>query len=160
VTRCYLDTNYLYSHLRQPSDSPDSRLRAWRRRVADELGTDAAVISALVLDELAYRTVIAWLKDDGDPDPLAAFRSSGFATMRRMRVRFTRLWEGVEMLGCELAVTERHVTGRALRLMTDPGMPPRDAFHAAHAIAAGCSVIVSSDRGFDELATLRRLGPT
>jgi predicted nucleic acid-binding protein len=44
-------------------------------------------------------------------------------------------------------------------LMSHPGLSPGDAFHAAHAIEAGCDVIVSSDSGFDGVSALRRLAP-
>jgi predicted nucleic acid-binding protein len=43
--------------------------------------------------------------------------------------------------------------------MAQPGLAPRDAFHAAHALEAGCDLIASSDAGFDQVAGLRRVAP-
>ena len=37
MTRCYLDANYLYVHLRQPRRTPDPRVVDWRRRLVAEL---------------------------------------------------------------------------------------------------------------------------
>jgi predicted nucleic acid-binding protein len=59
----------------------------------------------------------------------------------------------------DIAVTDRSVTSRAKELMSEPGLPPRDAFHAAHALDSGCPVIVSSDSDYDRITTLRRVGP-
>lgn len=157
MTRCYIDTNFLYVHLRQRDDP---NVLAWRERLQAELAEDAGVISALVLDELAYRLVLAWLRDDGDPDPMTTLRTSGPAVMREMGARLNRLWKAVDDLSFEQAATDGAVTRRAKRLMSDPGLVPRDAFHAAHAFGAACTVIASSDSDYDRVRGLRRLGPT
>ena len=44
MSRCYLDANYLYVHLRQSRRTPEPRLAEWRRRLLVELGDDAAVL--------------------------------------------------------------------------------------------------------------------
>lgn len=160
MTRCYLDTNFLFAYSRRSGNDPDARLDAWRRLVDEELGDDAGVISALVLDELAYRAVLTWLRDAGDEDPLATFRKSAPAVMRRMRGRLRRLWKAIDEMDFEVAVTDRSVTRRAMELMSDPGLSPRDAFHAAHALDSRCPVIVSSDPDYDRLSALRRVGPS
>ncbi|MGH9229018.1 MAG: hypothetical protein ACRD07_09900 [Acidimicrobiales bacterium] len=48
---------------------------------------------------------------------------------------------------------------QAKGLMASPGLAPRDAFHAAHALAAACATIVSPDPAFDRVRGLERLGP-
>jgi hypothetical protein len=103
------------------------------------------VISGLVLDELAYRSVLAWLRYAGDKNPLATYRGSTTAVMRRMRSRLDRLCKAIDQMGFDFASTDRSVARQAIGLMSNPGLAPRDAFHAAHALDAGCSVIVSSD---------------
>jgi predicted nucleic acid-binding protein len=80
--------------------------------------------------------------------------------MRRMRGRLRRLWQAIDEIDFDIAVTDRSVIGRAKELMAEPGLSPRDAFHAAHALDSGCPVIVSSDPDYDRLATLRRVGPS
>jgi predicted nucleic acid-binding protein len=159
VTLVYVDTNYLYVHLRATPGATSQVIDDWRSRVLAELGQDPAVISALVLDELAYRLVLAWLRDDGERDPLRTYRADSRAVMATMRTRLTRTWQAVDELLLELQPTDRAVVEEARALMADPGMAPRDAFHAAHALAADCSVIASSDTGFDHVRGLRRLGP-
>jgi predicted nucleic acid-binding protein len=159
VTRCYLDTNFLYAYSRRISTRPDARVEGWRRRVDQELGDDPGVISGLVLDELAYRSVLAWLRDAGHKIPLATYRGSTTAVMRRMRSRLDRLWKAIDQMGFDFASTDRSVARQAIGLMSNPGLAPRDAFHAAHALDAGCSVIVSSDPDYDRLKAIHRLAP-
>jgi predicted nucleic acid-binding protein len=156
VTRCYIGTNFLYLHLRQRDDPA---VAAWRIRLETELAGEAGVVSALVLDELAYRSVLGWLHDTGDNNPVSTFRTSTSAVMRKMRTRLGRLWAAIDELDFELATTDRTVISQAVSFMSNPGLAPRDAFHAAHALDSGCSVMVSSDPDYDRLTALRRLGP-
>ncbi len=159
MTRCYIDTNFLFAYSRRAAKDPDPRLEDWRQLVDHELGSDPGVISGLVLDELAYRAVLTWLRDAGDTDPMSTFRKSAPAVMRRMRGRLRRLWKAIDEMDFEIAVTDRSVTRRAMGLMADPALSPRDAFHAAHALDSGCPVIVSSDPDYDRLTEVRRVGP-
>ena len=159
MSRGYLDANYLYVHLRQPRRAPDPRVAEWRRRLLAELGDDAAVISGLVLDELLYRMILAWLGDDGDPDPLSTYRRDAAQVAKSMKPRLTRMWKAIDRLNLELAVTDQPVVNRARQLLVRPGLAPRDAFHAAHALEAGCELIASSDPDFDRVDGIRRLAP-
>jgi predicted nucleic acid-binding protein len=159
LSRCYLDTNFLYAHLRSERGRTLGPVETWRARVLNELDDDAGLISALVLDELAYRLVLAWLRDDGDDDPLSTYRANGRQTMRATRRRLTATWGAVDSLGLELQPTEHAVVTTAKSLMSQPGLAPRDAFHAAHALAAGCELIASSDPGFDGISNLKRVAP-
>jgi len=160
VSRAYLDTNFLYGVLRQPEQATAPAFRAWRGRLEEETAGEAVLISALVIDELVYRLVLAWLKDGGDTDPLSTFRQSTVEVMGRMRTRLSQLWEALVTLPVLMVDTDSAVIRRAMALMADPGLGPRDAFHAAHAVETGCEWIVSSDVSFDLLSTPRRLGPT
>lgn len=158
VSRCYLDANYLYVHLRSPQQTL-AEIEGWRSRVLEELDGDSGVVSALVFDELAYRLVLAWLRDDGDPDPLSTYRSHATAVMRSMRRRLTTTWRAIDDLHLELQTTDLATVDQAKGLMASPGLAPRDAFHAAHALGATCATIVSSDPAFDRVRGLTRLGP-
>ena len=158
MSRCYLDTNFLYAHLRSGRRTPRP-VAAWRARVVSEITDSAGVISALVLDELAYRLVLAWLRDDGDSDPLSAYRRDTRNVMRAVRSRLSMTWDAIDSLSLELQPTSHAVVAMARGLMSQPGVAPRDAFHAAHALEAGCDVIVSSDAGFDGVPGLARLAP-
>lgn len=159
MSRCYLDTNFIYAHLRAKRGATLGPVEAWRARVLSEMDDGGGVISALVLDELAYRLVLTWLRDDGDRDPLSTYRADSRKAMRAVRRRLTAAWRAVDSLALELQPTEHAVVEGAKSLMAQPGLPPRDAFHAAHARAAGCELIASSDTGFDQVPGLRRVGP-
>jgi predicted nucleic acid-binding protein len=158
VTRAYLDTPYLYLHF-STSVTSDTRFAAWKEAVVDAVGNDAMVISALAVDELAYRLILGWLRDDNDPDPLTTCRRAPAETTRSMGQRLRKLWDGLDALHLETAVATLAVIRRAQTFMTDPGLAPRDAFHAAHALASQCEIIVSADPDFDRVEELRRLGP-
>jgi predicted nucleic acid-binding protein len=80
--------------------------------------------------------------------------------MKAVRNRLTRTWSAIDSLAPALAPTNRRVVEQAQILMRQPGLPPRDAFHAAHALALACSLIASSDPAFDRVRGLRRLAPT
>lgn len=158
MSRCYLDTNFLYAHLRSKRGGSLGPVEAWRARVLGELG-DGGVISALVFDELAYRLVLAWLRDDGDSDPLSTYRADPGTAMRVARRRLNATWRAVDLLTLQLQPTDHAVIDRAKALMARPGLAPRDAFHAAHALEAGCGLIASSDVSFDRVSGLQRLAP-
>jgi predicted nucleic acid-binding protein len=159
LSRCYLDTNFLYVHLRSERSEAPGPLEDWRSRVLTEAAVDGGVISALVHDELAYRLILAWLRDDGVNDPLSAYRADAQMVMRTARRRLTATWRAVDSLSLELQLTDSTVVEQARSLMARPGLGPRDSFHAAHALVAGCSVIASTDAAFDDVPGLRRLAP-
>jgi len=145
--------------LRSERSGAPRPLEEWRSRVLAEVMVDGGVISALVLDELAYRLILAWLRDDGVEDPLSRYRKDARTVMRTVRSRLTRTWRAVDSLSLELQPTDRAIVEQARALMARPGLGPRDAFHAAHARIAGCGVIASTDAAFDDVPGLRRLAP-
>jgi predicted nucleic acid-binding protein len=159
LSRCYLDTNFLYVHLRSARSQAPGPLEDWRSRVLAQAAVDGGVISALVHDELAYRLILAWLRDEGVNDPPSAYRADAQAVMRTVRRRLTATWRAVDSLSLELQLTDSAVVERARSLMARPGLGPRDSFHAAHALVAGCRVIASADAAFDDVPELRRLAP-
>jgi predicted nucleic acid-binding protein len=159
LSRCYLDTNFLYVHLRSGDSRAPGALEDWRTRVLDQVTVDGAAISALVQDELAYRLILAWLREDGVGDPLSAYRADARATMRAVRRRLTATWRALDSLSLEMVPTDNAVVERARSLMAQPGLAPRDSFHAAHALVADCDLIASTDATFDDVPGLRRLAP-
>ncbi len=159
MSRVYLDTNFLFGLVRQDERASDPTFTAWRERVEAETGSDPPVVSALVVDELAYRLVLAWLHDSGDKNPLTTFRQSPATVMKRMRSRLAKLWKALDDIGLDIAASDLSSIRNAQSLMGNPGLTPRDAFHAAYAIDSRCAWIVSSDREFDRVHRLSRLGP-
>jgi predicted nucleic acid-binding protein len=158
LSRCYLDTNFVYAHLRSKRGGTLGPVEAWRASVLNEMD-GSGVISSLVIDELAYRLILAWLRDDGDDDPLSTYRSDSRSVMQAMRRRLATAWRAVDSLSLELQPTEHSVIDRAKSLMSRPGLPPRDAFHAAHALAADCTLIASADADLGLVPGLRLLAP-
>lgn len=159
MTRVYLETNYLFGLMRQKGPSVDRDYAAWRQRVEAEIEADPALTSDLVMDELAYRLVLAWLRDSGDGDPLTTYRKSTATVMKRMRSKLVALWRALDELDLDWASSQPSSHHLAQLLMGDPGLSPRDAFHAAYAIDGGCKWIVTSDAAFDRVPRLGRLGP-
>ena len=159
MSRCYLDANFLYTHLRTPRAGAPSAVEGWRAAVLAELSDGDGVISALVQDELAYRLILAWLRDDGVRDPLSAYRTDPRGAMRSVKARLAKAWRAVDSLALELQPTDLAVVEQARALMASPGLSPRDAFHAAHALAASCQLVASSDPAFDLVKGLERLSP-
>ncbi len=119
----------------------------------------SGVISALVEDELAYRLILAWLRDDGANDPLSAYRADTHTVMKNVKRRLAVTWRALDSLSLESQPTDGVVAEGAKSLMANPGLAPRDSFHAAHALVAGCDVIASTDPEFDRVPGLRRLAP-
>lgn len=159
MSRAYLDTNYLFGLVRQSDLAAGAEYAAWRERVEAEIAADPALVSDLVVDELAYRLVLAWLRDSGDTDPLTTYRRSTATVMKRMRSKLAALWKALDGLDLDWVSSRMSSLHIAQSLMGDPGLSPRDAFHAAYAIDGGCELIVSSDAAFDEVPRLRRFGP-
>lgn len=62
-----------------------------------------------------------------------------------------------ELFPVLLSVTPEHL--RAAMETESPGLGTAGRLHAAVAIDAGCEVIVTTDRAFDELDGLRRVDP-
>lgn len=58
LSRCYLDTNFLYAHLRSKRGGTLGPVESWRAGVLEAMD-GGGVIGALVIDELAYRLVLA-----------------------------------------------------------------------------------------------------
>jgi predicted nucleic acid-binding protein len=145
-------------HLRSRA-SATTPIEEWRRSVVTQVAADGGVISALVLDELAYRLILAWLREDGVADPLTKYRTEPQITMRAVRRRLTTTWRAIDALALELCPTDRAVITRAQALIAKPGLGPRDAFHAAHALAATCSLIASTDTAFERVPGLTCVAP-
>jgi predicted nucleic acid-binding protein len=118
-----------YTRYDAPQRSACTEIMSW---VAD--GRLAATTSVLVIEEVWH------LEYRGRP-PLP----KGTAAAAR------------ELFPVLLSVTPDHL--RAALETKLPGLGTADRLHAAVAIDAGCEVIVTTDRAFDELDSLRRVDP-
>ena len=157
MTGSYVDTTFVYAVVRGEVPAPHAAtVDAWIEQTREHRPLSW---SALVVDEVAYRLALGFLRDAGVADPLTAFRQDASTSMRQIRGRLADVWARLDEFGFSLLETDDAVVTRAKTLMADPGLAPRDAFHAAHALQGGCEVIVSTDADFDAVTGLRRIGP-
>ena len=159
--RQYVDTNVLYLFLRPPEEPHPHR--AWLRDVMAGFagGSDEAVISPLVLDELAYRLLLALLKDEGVSDPLGELRRNTAQVLERLAPRTSSLVQTVSSLpGLTIAPVDDVRLVAALRYKERISLLPRDALHVAVAVAEGCEGILSLDEDLARAAEeIPWLGP-
>lgn len=95
----YLDANFLTLQFRHPApQGPGSHLESWLDEVAERIAGERSVISALVMDETVYRLILGWLRDEGEADPLSAYRRNSRAVMKRFGKRLRNVWEAMESL--------------------------------------------------------------
>lgn len=82
-----------------------------------------------------------------------------FHRMRKGDEQAVRIGRGMATI-CTLHAFDDRVLDRALALIDEAGMRGRDAVHAATAILAGFSQIVSADADFEGVPGLSRVDPS
>lgn len=150
-TRIYLDTMMPYAFLR----GVEAEIRLLFDRI--ERGEITAHTSVLTLDELAYRLLLALVRDRYDDSPLDRLRSDEARLVSEFYpVLLPRLADlaafpnlSVESIGlADWAV--------ASQVMERYGLRPRDALHVATMERLGCLDLASNDDHFDRVPGIRR----
>jgi predicted nucleic acid-binding protein len=147
----YLDTMLPYALFR----GVEPEAKAFFERI--ERGDLLAYTSALTFDELAYRLVLALIRDRHGGAPLdllradearliAEFAPTVTAQLQRLR-RFPHLTI-VDVTAADLEIMERAMVDYAIR--------PRDALHLAAMVQVGCYDLASHDAHFDRIPHIRR----
>jgi predicted nucleic acid-binding protein len=147
----YLDTMLPYALLR----GVEPAAKALFERI--EQGALTAYTSALTFDELAYRLLLALIRDHYGGAPLdllradevrliAEFAPAVAAQLQRLR-GFPHLTV-VDVMPADLEVMEQAMVDYAIR--------PRDALHYAAMQRVGCLDLASHDAHFDRIPLLRR----
>ena len=150
-SRIYVDTMIFYDHLR--ATEPATIDFFDRVKQGDLL----ALTSVLTFDELAYRVLLAHIRDKYDGSPLdhlrhkeaqmiAEFYPSISPVLRRLQA-FPNL-ATVDVTAADILEMHRNILEYKLR--------PRDALHLATLRRAGCLQIVSHDGGFDRVPEISR----
>ena len=147
----YLDTMIFYGLLRGIEPAAQ---RLFSRIQAGEFMTHTSV---LTFDELAYRMLLALIRDHYGGSPLERLRQEE----QKMIIEFyPRLAPHLTRLRMFPNLVLVDVTASDLAAMDDAIMKyhlqPRDALHLAAMEKCGCFDIVSNDKHFDRVATIHQ----
>ncbi|MCL6475541.1 MAG: type II toxin-antitoxin system VapC family toxin [Firmicutes bacterium] len=150
----YLDTMLPYALLR----GFDEQVRLFFERV--EAGAIQAYTSVLTFDELAYRLILALVRERYGGSPLDVLREQEVTVLREIVPPVRAALEELTRLP-NLYVVE--VVADDLSVMTDSmeryQLRPRDALHYAVMVRLGCLNIASRDAHFDRIPGLTRYVP-
>lgn len=147
----YLDTMLPYVFLR--SIAPDTK--PFFKRI--ERGEFLAYTSVLTFDELAFRLLLAFVKDRYSGSPLDHLRDEEVKMMAEFAPivadLLRRLRAFPNLLVLDVTTPDLDVMNDA---MTQYHLRPRDALHLAAMQRVGCVDLASNDLHFDRIPHLRR----
>jgi uncharacterized protein len=148
----YLDTMVFYALLRNIDKKPTE---AVFRRI--ERGDWQAYTSVLTFDELAYRLLLALVKENHVGNPLEHMRhreTEMIAThYPEIAIQITRIQQLNNLLVLDITDDDVHQMNR---LILQYNLRPRDALHLAAMQKVSCTNILSQDSDFDKVATVQR----
>ena len=130
----YVDANVLVYALHPFDHAKQEGARKLLMRLCSK---QEAVTSALAVDELVW----------------AIRREAGVAVALEVGR------QAMVMPGLDFAPVRRRDMARALDLMADAKLDPRDAIHAGVAIESHCKRIASDDADFDRVPGIQRIAP-
>jgi len=147
----YLDTMIFYAFLR---GSDEGARKLFKSIEAGEL---QAYTSALTFDELAYRLLLALIRDKYRKSPLDRLRSD-------RKGMISEFYETVKSQLTDMQnlphLTISDVTSAEIDAMhqncSEHSLLPRDAIHLATMQKYGCSALVSLDSDFDRVSDIQR----
>ena len=150
----YLDTMMFYIFLRA---EPEARpmIGAFFERI--ETGAITAYTSVLTFDELAYRLILALIKDKYGGSPLNRLRDEERAMLTEFvpvivpRLQLLKAFPHLHLIGVGPADLDAMLAN-----MLDYSLRPRDALHLAAMRYAGCVNLASNDHHFDEIPDITR----
>lgn len=148
----YLDTMVLYALVR--NIEPDVVKSLFRRIEGGEVGAFTSVLS---FDELAYRLLLAVIRDHHEGHPLDQLRSDEAGMIAahypRVAAEVQRLQTFPNLVVLDLNVSDlANMHDFILRYH----LQPRDALHLATMYKCDCLNLVSNDGDFDRIAGVRR----
>lgn len=147
----YLDTTVLYAFLRGLEPSARELFTCIK---AEEI---RAYTSVLTFDELAYRGLLAFIRDHYDGSPLDRLRADEAQMIAEF---YPQLAPYLDQLRTFPNLFLVDVTSADLDVMDEAmrqyQLRPRDALHLAAMRKCGCLALVSDDPDFDRVAEIRR----
>lgn len=152
--RVYVDTNVLYMYLRADTRHLPIIKSFLERMIRGEI---EVFVGIPVLDELAYRLLLARIKDEMGRNPLdvlredlpGAIRSHGDLIVNAIHQLLSL--PHMTLVGVETGDSDRMFDNMILQTLL-----PRDALHLAIMHRLGVGIIASDDTDFDRIAGLQR----
>lgn len=149
--RLYVDTMIFYEFLRATEPATKSLFRRVRN------GELQAYSSLLTFDELAYRLLLALIRDNHSGSPYDHLRNDEAEMVATCYPRVSQQLQQLQatpnliLLEVEITdVTVMHEAAVAYQLR------PRDALHVAAMRKAKCFDLLSNDSDFDRVSEIRR----
>jgi predicted nucleic acid-binding protein len=157
-THIYIDTMLLYTLLHA-----EPRVRPIVQRLFSriESGKILAYTSVLSFDELAYRLILALIKERYGGSPQDHLRAREAEILKELapaiipRLQMLRTFPNLSVL--EIS---SHDVDAMLQNMVDYPMKPRDALHLATMQRVRCLDLASNDHHFDKIPEIRRFSVT
>lgn len=147
----YLDTMIPYALLR----GIEPAAKSFFNRV--QSGEFVAYTSVLTFDELAYRLLLARIRDAYDRSPLDRLRSDEAAMISEfypdVAPQLTRLRRFPNFVLIDVSPADLNAMSDA---MLQYHIRPRDALHLAAMQKCGCLDLLSNDSDFDRVPLVRR----
>ncbi|MBI5300523.1 MAG: type II toxin-antitoxin system VapC family toxin [Chloroflexi bacterium] len=147
----YLDTMLPYMLVR----GIDPAVKVFFEKI--EHGVLIAYTSALTFDELAYRFLLALIKERHAGAPLDYLRANEEQAIAEFApqivVELNRLRTLPNLTVLDVFVSDLDVMSEA---MTQYHLRPRDALHFAALQRVGCFALASNDPHFDRIPTIKR----
>ncbi|MBL7164680.1 MAG: type II toxin-antitoxin system VapC family toxin [Anaerolineales bacterium] len=147
----YLDTMLPYIFLR----SIDSAAKSFFERI--EGGEFLAYTSILTFDELAYRLLLAFIKDHYNGSPLDHLRNEENRMMTEFAPRVSTLLQRLKdfpnLITLDILASDLDAM---IEAMTKYKLRPRDALHLAAMQRADCFNLASNDAHFDNVPKIQR----
>jgi len=147
----YLDTMLPYALLR----GIDPAVKSFFARI--EQGAIRAYTSVLTFDELAYRLILALIKDRYDGSPLDRLRDDEEKMLAEyvpaIAPWLRQLRDFPNLTAIEVSVVDVETM---IEAMEQYRIRPRDALHFAAMRRVGCFNLASNDQHFDRIPTIRR----
>lgn len=147
----YLDTMLPYALLR----GIEPRVQTFFRRL--ELGEVEAFTSVLTFDELAYRLLLALIKDQYAGSPLEQLRNNEIALLTQFAPKVSSQLNQLRMFPhlTILSIMEDDIAAMSGAMQTYQ-LRPRDALHWAAMQRVGCFYLASNDHHFDRISDIQR----
>lgn len=149
--RLYLDTNAFYLFLRAIAPDAQTLFRKIKQ------GAFQAFTSALTFDELAYRMLLALIRDKYDGSPLDRLRQNPTNMIAELYPQLEphrlQLQTYPNLFILDVTATDVAVMNRNIR---DYSLLSRDALHLAAMQKCSCLDFVSQDSDFDHVPGVQR----